>query len=254
MIENIAPTALSVFSILGDSMCDCFPEELAFVRNAIEKRKKEFSRGRYCAHQAFRQLGELPIAIRVHATRRPIWPKGYQGSITHCRNYTAAAIGRASEFLAIGIDAEENLPLPQGIWEMISTPRDREGLSRLPSFPSQQPSRPVIAWERLVFSAKESVYKTWSCLTDQWLDFKDCTIEINPATDTFTAEISKTVQVSNVAQVSKTAGILNTAGILKSLEQPESTGASSPRWTWYGRYAWNSDHLVTLVYLATEEK
>jgi hypothetical protein len=112
----------------------------------------------------------------------------------------------------------------------------------------------VIAWERLVFSAKESVYKTWSCLTDQWLDFKDCTIEINPATDTFTAEISKTVRVSNVAQVSNTTGILNTAGILKSLEQPESTGASSPPWTWHGRYAWNSDHLVTLVYLAPEEK
>lgn len=225
MIENIAPASLSVFSILGDSFCDCFDEELVFVRNAIEARKKEFSRGRYCAHQAFRRLGELPIAIPVHATRRPIWPRGYHGSITHCRNYTAAAIGRESEFLAIGIDAEENLPLPLGVWEMISTDRDRVGLSRLPSFPIHHPSRPVIDWERLVFSAKESVYKTWSCLTDQWLDFQDCTIEINPATDTFSAEISKPI------------------------ERVESTGASSPPWTWYGRYTWNSEHLATLVYL-----
>jgi 4'-phosphopantetheinyl transferase EntD len=230
MIENIAPASLSVFSIFGDSLCDCFDEELVFVRNAIETRRNEFSRGRYCAHQAFRKLGELSIAIPVHATRRPIWPEGYQGSITHCRQYTAAAIGRGSDFLAIGIDAEENLPLPHGVWEMISTPRDREGLSKLPSFPSHQPSRPMIAWERLVFSAKESVYKTWSCLSDQWLDFKDCTIEINPATDTCTAEISK------------------------PLEKAESTGASSPPWIWHGRYAWNSEHLVTLVYLATEEK
>lgn len=33
-------------------------------------------------------------------------------------------------------------------------------------------------WDRLLFSAKESVYKAWFPLTGKWLDFSEADIEI----------------------------------------------------------------------------
>lgn len=45
-----------------------------------------------------------------------------------------------------------------------------------------------MAWDRLLFSAKESVYKTWFPLTGRWLGFEDA--ELVPAVDgTFRARL-----------------------------------------------------------------
>jgi 4'-phosphopantetheinyl transferase EntD len=38
-------------------------------------------------------------------------------------------------------------------------------------------------WDRLLFSAKESVYKAWYSLAHQWLDFSECTIVWSPSGD-----------------------------------------------------------------------
>jgi 4'-phosphopantetheinyl transferase EntD len=40
---------------------------------------------------------------------------------------------------------------------------------------------PSTYWDRLLFSAKESVYKAWFPLTDEWLDFHDATISFDRA-------------------------------------------------------------------------
>lgn len=37
---------------------------------------------------------------------------------------------------------------------------------------------PAVHWDRLLFSAKESVYKAWFPLTQQWLDFSEADIDI----------------------------------------------------------------------------
>lgn len=36
-------------------------------------------------------------------------------------------------------------------------------------------------WDRLLFSAKESVYKAWFPLMGEWLDFGDADVEIHAA-------------------------------------------------------------------------
>ena len=53
---------------------------------------------------------------------------------------------------------------------------------------------PAVHWDRLLFSAKESVYKAWFPLTGKWLDFTEADIEIlvdpaQPSGGTLRAEL-----------------------------------------------------------------
>jgi 4'-phosphopantetheinyl transferase EntD len=47
-----------------------------------------------------------------------------------------------------------------------------------------------VAWDRLLFSAKESVFKAWFPLTGRWLDFSECIIAVDPDLTTFTATLT----------------------------------------------------------------
>jgi 4'-phosphopantetheinyl transferase EntD len=77
--------------------------------------------------------------------------------------------------LAIGLDAEPNLPLPnQGVWERIARPGERAAATALAA------RLPHVCWDRLVFSAKKSTYKAWFPLTGRWLDFDEAEIELHP--------------------------------------------------------------------------
>ena len=48
---------------------------------------------------------------------------------------------------------------------------------------------PLTHWGRLLFSAKESVYKAWYPLTGRWLGFEDARLTIDPAAGTFAAKL-----------------------------------------------------------------
>ncbi|MFC9686711.1 4'-phosphopantetheinyl transferase, partial [Streptomyces sp. NPDC056948] len=103
----------------------------------------------------------------------PGWPAGLAGSMTHCDGYCAAALVRAADLASLGIDAEVHGPLPEGVLSSVSLPSEAERLRRLAA------QRPDIHWDRLLFSAKESVYKAWFPLTGKWLDFMEADIEIS---------------------------------------------------------------------------
>ena len=113
----------------------------------------------------------------------PLWPDGIVGSITHCAGYCAAAVARKQDLLTIGLDAEPNAALPGGVLELISLPAERARLRELAA------TAPAIAWDRLLFCAKEAVYKAWFPLTGQWLGFADADITIDATERAFTARI-----------------------------------------------------------------
>ena len=48
---------------------------------------------------------------------------------------------------------------------------------------------PEVCWDRLLFSAKESVYKAWYPLTGRWLDFAEAEVLIDPASARFVARL-----------------------------------------------------------------
>jgi 4'-phosphopantetheinyl transferase EntD len=105
------------------------------------------------------------------------------GSITHCTGYRAAAVGPAADVLAIGLDAEPDEPLPDGVLGVVSLAAERERLAGLAR------SAPGPNWDRMLFCAKEAVYKSWFPLTGRWLGFDGAEITLDPAAGTFTARL-----------------------------------------------------------------
>ncbi|MFI1567404.1 4'-phosphopantetheinyl transferase superfamily protein [Streptomyces sp. NPDC020490] len=61
------------------------------------------------------------------------------------------------------MDAEPALPLPRGLLGLVASERERRMVARLSG------ERPELPWDRLLFSAKEAVYKVWYPATRQWI-------------------------------------------------------------------------------------
>lgn len=158
------------------------PAEAQAVARAVAGRRAEFTTGRVCARTALARLGRPTDAVPVGEKRAPQWPDGVVGAITHCTGFRAAAVAWRTRIRALGLDAEPHTPLPDGVLEAVSDAGERAVLADLAD------TRPDVAWDKLLFSAKESVYKTWFPLTGRWLGFEDA--ELMPAVDgTFTATL-----------------------------------------------------------------
>jgi 4'-phosphopantetheinyl transferase EntD len=112
-----------------------------------------------------------------------MWPDGVVGSITHCAGYRAAAVARAADVAMIGIDAEPNEPVPDGVLDIIARPAERDMLNELSR------RRPEVAWDRLLFSAKESVYKAWAPVTGTFLDFDEAELTFDATAGSFVARL-----------------------------------------------------------------
>jgi 4'-phosphopantetheinyl transferase EntD len=183
VIEEILPAAVASAETFTDPPhAALLPQEAAIVERASDKRRREFTAGRECARIALGKLGVAPAPILIGERGAPRWPEGIVGSITHCDGYRAAAVAYADDVAAIGLDAELDDPLPRGVLDVISLPAERARLAALAG------ERPAVCWDRLLFSAKESVYKAWFPLTGRWLGFEDADVTITPA-GTFTARL-----------------------------------------------------------------
>lgn len=232
MLASLLPPEVAVEESFGDPEdAVLLPGEEAVVARAVEKRRLEYTTTRHLARTALGRLGLSPIAIGTGGNREPLWPAGIVGSMTHCRGYRAAAVawggggggvglvggglvggglvggglvgggligggliggghvggGSVGPVTGIGIDAEPHGPLPEGVFDTIARPDEMPGLAALAA------ERPQVRWDRLVFSAKESVYKAWFPVARRWLGFGEASVEFVPAAEgtsgTFSARI-----------------------------------------------------------------
>lgn len=184
VIEEIVPKSAACAESFGGSLgTGLFPEEKTLVARATHKRREEFATGRECARSALAAL-DVPAAPIMRGYRgAPQWPDGIVGSIAHCEGYCTAAVARAQDLITIGLDAEPNAPLPGGVLELVSQPAERARLRELTD------AAPDIGWDRLLFCAKEAVYKAWFPLTRRWLGFSDADITIDATDGTFSARL-----------------------------------------------------------------
>jgi 4'-phosphopantetheinyl transferase EntD len=184
MIEQLLPAGVVVVEAFEDMPSEpVFPGEEDLVANAVEGRRREFVTARRCAREALAKLGHPLTPIRSGPMREPRWPAGLVGSITHTRGFRAAAVAPQSVLSSVGIDTEPNCPLPDGIEESVTVPGEPEMLAALAR------EVPLTHWGRLLFSAKESVYKAWYPLTGRWLGFEDARLTIDPTAGTFAAKL-----------------------------------------------------------------
>jgi 4'-phosphopantetheinyl transferase EntD len=184
MLSNIIPPCASFVELTSDFPgAALLPAEALALGSVSQKRLTEFTMGRFCARRALAAIGiqEQPILFDEH--RRPLWPKGVVGSITHCRAYAAAAVAMQTDIRSIGIDAEGHAPLSNDLLRIIATDEDRRMLEALPKGNG-------VFWECILFSAKESVFKAWFPSTESWLGFEDVDVSIDPRAGTFEAHLS----------------------------------------------------------------
>lgn len=159
------------------------PEEMAAIGAAVPKRVAEYATVRACARRALARLGQPAVPIIPGRNREPQWPVGIVGSLTHCDGYRAAAVAWSGEVASLGIDAEVNQPLPEGVAALVTVGDESRMLAALTD------AGPAVAWDRLLFSAKESIYKTWYPLTGRWLDFTECELVIDAAAGSFSGRL-----------------------------------------------------------------
>ena len=183
LLSSVLPASVvSAARVHDDDAGPLHPREEPAVARAVATRRAEFTTARSCAREALASLGAPAEAVPVGEERAPVWPAGVVGSITHTRGFRGAAVAWRSVVRSVGIDAEVHDALPDGVLEAVSSPGERDVVERLSA------ERPDVWWDRLLFSAKESVYKTWFPLTGRWLGFEDA--ELVPAQDgTFVARL-----------------------------------------------------------------
>jgi len=185
MIERIlSPPVFAAESFRDDTGAVLFPEEQAVIGNAVESRRREFATGRMCARTALARLGQPAVAVLRGPGGAPQWPAGIVGSITHCDGYRAAAVASTRHVVSLGVDAEPDEPLPDhGMLNLIALEQECVRLRELAA------GTPGTCWDRLLFTAKESVYKTWFPLAGRWLGFESADVVIDAHAGTFTARL-----------------------------------------------------------------
>jgi 4'-phosphopantetheinyl transferase EntD len=201
------------------------PGEECAVATAVAGRRREYATVRCCARACLERLGHAPVAIPPGVGGAPVWPAGVRGSMTHCAGYSAAAVGPADQIAALGIDAEPDAPLPEGVLELISTRAEPECLARVVGKPDSP------HWDRLLFSAKEAVYKAWFPLVGEWLDPQETEIFFTGQGDAFTAVLAREEMSVGGCQVTRlhgrwtrARGILIVAVVVRS-RRPAARGA-----------------------------
>lgn len=182
MIEELLPV-----SVVGEHAYDdspvglLYPEEETAVARAVEKRRTEFRTTRRLARRALGRLGAPAGVIGTGHRGVPLWPDGVVGSMTHCDGYRGAAVAWRSDVAALGVDAEPNDVLPEGVLDLVTVADERPHLAALPNR--------GVCWDRLLFSAKESVFKAWYPVTRYELTFREAALQFDPDAGSFVARL-----------------------------------------------------------------
>ena len=163
------------------------PEEQAIAESFdSQKRRAEFILGRKCAHEALSIFGlESEPILRNPETREPCWPNSVWGSITHSSGFAAVAVGLKKEIKGVGIDLESfSRSVDFKISRHVCVDSELEWLE---SLPTGQSNRAL----RIIFSAKESIFKCIYPRTKTYLSFKDAAVTLNETENSFSFIIFK---------------------------------------------------------------
>ena len=229
MIERILPGGVEAAELFADPAdADLFPEEQIQIARAVARRRAEYASVRRCARTAMARLGVEPAALPKGDKGAPRWPRGIVGSMTHTDGYRAAALGFALQVRSVGIDAEQNGPLPDGVLGSVSLAGERDRITAL----GGADAGPGVHLDRVLFSAKESTYKAWYPLTRRWLGFED-------------ADITLTCDAG--ARDAETAGGAVTGRFRSRILVPGHTVAGAPLETLEGRWIAADGLVVTAI-------
>ncbi|MEZ5889857.1 MAG: 4'-phosphopantetheinyl transferase superfamily protein [Xanthobacteraceae bacterium] len=142
-------------------------EEVCGLSGAVVERRRASGAARIVARQLLRGLGYPECPLPRAASGAPVWPAGVIGSLAHDRRVAVAAVGLSREVDALGIDIEPAEPLPYDLLDIVATPDERPGIVG------------DLIGARLLFAAKEAVYKAVHPLDGIFLEHHDVQIDFS---------------------------------------------------------------------------
>jgi 4'-phosphopantetheinyl transferase EntD len=185
LLEGVFPADVAVaWSRVSDAPPALFPEEAALLAKAVEKRRREFAHGRGCARRALTVHGAAAEPLLVGPLREPLWPRGFVGSITHDRELCVAVAARGDAYAGLGVDVEPDEPLTPSVAARIWSPAEAGAALALGIVPDESAAK-------LVFAAKEAVYKCQFPITRTYVGFHGVSVALGAGT--FTAALTAPV-------------------------------------------------------------
>jgi 4'-phosphopantetheinyl transferase EntD len=157
--------------VISDGDEEALSPEL-FPLPTLKRKRRESGAARMVARSLLAQLGCEDFPLRALPSGAPGWPPGIIGSLAHDRTVAIAAVARAKDLRALGVDVEPLLPLPAGLIEIVATPEERRRYSN------------EILESRLLFAAKEAVYKAINAFDASELDFEHVFVDFAAQTAT----------------------------------------------------------------------
>lgn len=148
-----------------------FPEERRGQERWAARRVSQYAAGRQCAHLALSQLGVQPQPLLAQPDRRPAWPPGVVGSISHCAGFCCAVVALQDAVRSVGVDAEVAGTVDESLWPRILSAEERTWLE-------QRPAADRRLWATIFFSAKEAFYKCQYPVRGHWLEFHDARMRV----------------------------------------------------------------------------
>ena len=165
------------------------PAELAGREKATIKVRRQSGAVRKVARELLQQLGRTDVELPRLPNGAPKWPDGIAGSLAHDGQVAVAAVMRATGSSCIGIDVEPAKPLPPGVMETISTSGERRRYD------------PAILQSRVLFCAKEAVYKAFNPKTGHSLGFQDVEIDLDSGSAVLKGELRLSVAVVTAPRI-----------------------------------------------------
>ncbi|GAA5629104.1 4'-phosphopantetheinyl transferase Npt [Brucella sp. NBRC 12953] len=149
----------------GDARFLLAEEQRSIVTKSLPRRDQSGA-ARFVARQLLADRGMAEMAIGRAPSGAPVWPQTIVGSLAHDDMVAVAAIGSAADYQALGVDVEPAMGLPEEIRALV-----RHKADRTPE------SAESALMDRLLFCAKEAVYKAVFPLDRVMLNYEDICVD-----------------------------------------------------------------------------
>jgi 4'-phosphopantetheinyl transferase EntD len=145
------------------------PQEAASISAQSDGVRDASGAARHVARGLIGHSGMPPQPILRAASGAPLWPRDIVGSMAHDDVVAVAAVAHAADHAALGIDVEPAEPLPDDVAQIVRMAGDvTDGIDE------------TLA-ARLLFAAKEAVYKSAFPRDGIILGFEDIAIDFPAA-------------------------------------------------------------------------
>jgi len=167
-LEALAPPGVAVGcrQIREGDESALFPEEAEPIRQFVLASRCASGAARRVARDLLARFGHPDCPLPKSPGGAPVWPRGVVGSLAHDRDFAVAAIGLRRDLTGLGIDVEPAETLPDDLLPIVCTERERAAIAG------------DALTARMLFAAKEAVYKAVNPIDGVFLDHHDVEVDL----------------------------------------------------------------------------